>query len=250
MRRPAGSSARMTRRPAWARPARMFNPTCYSNPGKVSDTAFYVCGPGTAANDNGGVHTNSGVPNHAYSLIVDGGTYNGQTVSGIGLTKAAHIYFRVMRVYQNPASDFADHADAIEQSASDLKGVNLASLTTGAPSGEMITDADIAQVHKAMVAVEMRNPPAQCNFQPLLGQNPPADPSCGALTITTNLLQTDFEGDTSAWSVSHVSTGPGFTARDWSVSSSLPDGRPGKAFYGPIPTSATAPRRTNRAFST
>ena len=105
---------------------------------------------------------------------MDGGTYNGQTITGIGLTKAAHIYFRAMSVYQNPATDFADHADAIEQSAADLVGVNLADLATGAPSGQIITAADLAQVHKAMLAVEMRNPPTQCNFQPLLGQNPPA----------------------------------------------------------------------------
>ena len=64
----------------------MYNPTCYGNPGKVSDPQ-YVC---AFAGDNGGVHTNSGVPNHAYALTVDGGTYNGQTINGIGLTKAAH----------------------------------------------------------------------------------------------------------------------------------------------------------------
>ncbi len=90
----------------------MWNPPCYFNPGKVTD-AFYGCG--TA--DNGGVHNNSGVPNHAFALLVDGGTYNGQTITGIGLTKAAHIYFRAATVYQHSASDFADHADAIEQSA-------------------------------------------------------------------------------------------------------------------------------------
>ena len=46
------------------------------DPGKVSDSQ-YVCG----ADDNMGVHTNSGVPNHAFALIVDGGTYNGRTVA-------------------------------------------------------------------------------------------------------------------------------------------------------------------------
>lgn len=65
----------------------MYTPTCYGNPGKVSDTQ-YVC---TFAGDNGGVHGDSGVPNHAYALLVDGGSYNGQNISAIGLTKAAHI---------------------------------------------------------------------------------------------------------------------------------------------------------------
>ena len=72
----------------------MYNPNCYANPGRVTDTAYYVC----STADQGGVHTNSGVPNHAYALLVDGGTYNGQTISPIGLTKAAHIYFRAMDV--------------------------------------------------------------------------------------------------------------------------------------------------------
>ncbi len=78
--------------------------------------------------DSGGVHSNSGVPNHAYALLVDGGSYNGQTIAAIGLTKAAHIYFRAQSVYQGPASDFADHADALEQSCADLIGANLADL--------------------------------------------------------------------------------------------------------------------------
>ena len=123
----------------------MWNPRCFGNPGKVSDTFEYTC----STADGGGVHTNSGVPNHAYALIVDGGTYNGQTIAGIGLTKAAHIYFRAMNVYQGPASDFADHADALDQSCSDLIGTNLADLSTGTPSGQILTTSDCAQVAKA-----------------------------------------------------------------------------------------------------
>ena len=45
--------------------------------------------------DNGGVHNNSGVNNKAAFLITDGGTFNGQTVTGIGITKAARIYYEV-----------------------------------------------------------------------------------------------------------------------------------------------------------
>ena len=54
----------------------MWNPTCYGDPGKVTD-AEYKCDPTGA--DAGGVHSNSGVPNHAYALVVDGGTFNGQS---------------------------------------------------------------------------------------------------------------------------------------------------------------------------
>ena len=77
----------------------MYHPDRLGDPGKVS-SVNYACG----AADGGGVHTNSGVPDHAYALIVDGGTYNGQTIVGIGLTKAAAIYFRAASVYQTPTT--------------------------------------------------------------------------------------------------------------------------------------------------
>ena len=209
----------------------MWNPRCFGNPGKLSDTFEYTC----STADQGGVHTNSGVPNHAYALLVDGGVYNGQTITAIGLTKAAHIYFRAMSVYQHPSSDFPDHADSLEQSASDLVGVNLADLNTGLPSGQIITLADVAEVHEAMLAVEMRNPPAQCGFQPLLAQNPPADPACGAGTARVNLLTETFEGATTGWTISHDAAGAGYSEPDWTVSSTLPDNRAGKAFFAADP---------------
>ena len=63
--------------------------------------AQYHC----ATTDGGGVHSNSGVPNHGYALLVDGGTYNSQTVTAIGLVKAAHIYWRAQSVYQVPTTE-------------------------------------------------------------------------------------------------------------------------------------------------
>ncbi len=75
----------------------MWNPTCAGNAGKVSD-AEYFCG----FDDGGGVHSNSGVTNHTYALAVDGGTYNGQTLDGLGLDKAAAIWFRAQSHYLTP----------------------------------------------------------------------------------------------------------------------------------------------------
>ena len=87
----------------------MWRPECYNDPGKVT-SASYVCTTG----DNGGVHSNSGVPNHTFALLVDGGTSNGQTVTGLGLTKAAHIFWRgAVHLYLGPASNFADLANAL-----------------------------------------------------------------------------------------------------------------------------------------
>ena len=84
----------------------MWNPTCYGDPGKVSDAEYYC-----DAADSGGVHTNSGVVNHAFALMVDGSTYNGVTVPAIGLDKAANLFWRTQTEYLTPTSDFADLAD-------------------------------------------------------------------------------------------------------------------------------------------
>ncbi len=52
--------------------------------------------------DNGGIHSNSGIPNHAYYLLVNGGanagearghSHSGPTVTGIGLADAETIFF-------------------------------------------------------------------------------------------------------------------------------------------------------------
>jgi Zn-dependent metalloprotease len=210
----------------------MWNPTCYANPGKVTDIDYYVC----STADGGGVHSNSGVPNHAFALLVDGGTYNGQTVGAIGLTKAAHIYYRAQSVYQTPASNFAEHADALEASCADLTGAALNDLVTGSPSGPVITAGDCAQISKAVAAVELRTPPAFCNFQPLLRKSPP--PRCGSNTTQIDLFRDDFESGAAGWLANHVPTATGFVDRDWVLTGDLPD-RSGSGFFGPDPDIGT-----------
>lgn len=204
----------------------MWNPTCYSNPGKVSDTAYYEC----STNDAGGVHTNSGVVNHAYALAVDGGTYNGQTISGIGFTKAAHIWFRAQDFYQVFDTDFADHADALEASCADLVGAALPALTGGA-SGEAITAADCTELSKAIAAVELRRPPA-CTFPTLL--NPGLPPLCSATTTTggaTTFAQFHFDSGTDGFVVDGVPAPS--SGRAWTWMDGLPSGRAGHAFFAP-----------------
>lgn len=215
----------------------MYNPTCYGNPGKVSDRQ-YSCGPNTQAGDNGGVHSNSGVPNHGYALLVDGGNYNGQTVSSIGLTKAAHIYYRAQTVYQTPTSDFTVHADALEQSCRDLTGLPLNDLKTGNVSGEVISAADCSQIPKMLLAVEMRKAPSQCAFVPLLKKTPPALCETGAATA---LASDSFDGGKKGglkWTVTHAGS-TDYPARDWGVVTKLPGGRPGYAIFAADPNIGT-----------
>ena len=134
------------------------------SPGSVITSPNYFCGTG----DGGGVHTNSGVPNHAYAMLVDGKEFNGVTIPAIGLIKAAQIYFHAATHYQTPTTNFLQHADALEQSCADLTGAPLNDVT-GAVSDQVIGEADCAAVAAAMLAVEMRQSPKQkCGYLPLL----------------------------------------------------------------------------------
>jgi Zn-dependent metalloprotease len=218
----------------------MWNPTCFGDPGKVTDKQYYCAAVANNTTDQGGVHFNSGVPNHAFALLVDGGTFNGQTVGAIGLTKAAQIYFRAQSVYQHPASDFVDHADALEQSCSDLTGAALPDLQTGGASGEVISAADCGNVAKAILAVQLRTPPTQCGFEPVLFQNAP--PLCPAGTTPTTFFASNFDaGDSTIdrWSWDHEAVNPAtFIPRDWQLvgAGALPDGRTGRGFWAADPT--------------
>ncbi|MPY89243.1 MAG: hypothetical protein GEU99_15120 [Luteitalea sp.] len=204
----------------------MWTPTCLGQPAKVSDLQYF-CGVA----DAGGVHINSGVPNRAFTLLADGGTYNDQTIAPIGLTKTAHLYYRAQTVYQVPTTNFADHADALEAACTDLIGQELTDLVTGEPAPDVIAPSDCEQAAKAMLAVEMRREPVQCNFQPILAKDPPD--RCGADTTQVDLFFDDFERDPDRrWNVSHDAVTPAdFTERDWVWTSEMPEGRKGSAFF-------------------
>lgn len=101
----------------------MSNPNAYGDP----DTYFGTNWASLTGPDNGGVHTNSGVQNFWYYLLVTGGTGtndNGDnyTVNGIGWAEASQIAFRNLTVYLGPSSDFAEARFYGIQSAVDLFG--------------------------------------------------------------------------------------------------------------------------------
>jgi Zn-dependent metalloprotease len=87
-----------------------------------------------SSSDNGGVHTNSGVGNFMFYLLVNGGsgtndygdTYN---VTGIGLDKAVQIIYRTEAAYLTPTSQYIDWRDACIQAATDLYGAGSAPVT-------------------------------------------------------------------------------------------------------------------------
>ncbi len=210
----------------------MWDPTCKGDPGKVTDTQYHC-----ATSDNGGVHINSGVNNKAYALLVDGGTYNGQTITAIGFTKAAHIFWRAQSVYLTNTSDFVNQADALEAACADLVGINLEGLsftaTPAGPSGEIITLADCQEVTDAIAAVEFRTEP-NCTFTKILTN--PAPDLCAAGSGPSTIYFEDFESGLSAWTISQIPVNPPtWDPREWIIDSSLPAGRIGSGAFGPDP---------------
>jgi len=83
-----------------------FSDPCYQ-PENVSEKY-------TGSSDNGGVHTNSGIIDHAYYLIAD----------AISKDKAEKLFYRALSQYMTKSSQFIDCRLAFEQAAKDIYGDN------------------------------------------------------------------------------------------------------------------------------
>ena len=121
----------------------MADPTKFGDPDKTS-SANYTADAAVA--DSGGVHTNSGVTNKAAYLITDGATFNGQSITGIGLTKSAHVWYQAELLLRS-GSDYQDLGTALSQGCQSLV------------AGATVTSNDCQQVDKAVVATEMPQTP-------------------------------------------------------------------------------------------
>jgi Zn-dependent metalloprotease len=111
---------------------RMDNPNAVGDPDHYSVRLYQgACSPSNA-NDQCGVHTNSSIVNHAYYLIAAGGTnrVSGVTVSGIGTTDAAKIWYRALTVYMTASTNFAAARTATINAANDLFGSTSTQATT------------------------------------------------------------------------------------------------------------------------
>ncbi len=111
------------RGPGWA-------PATYSDRNRVPDL--------------GGVHINSGVGNKLAFLITDGGAFGGRKIRGIGLKKAAALYWAVQTELY-PSADYPALADTLLTACRD---------TVLEKSGGF-TDTDCEQVRTAVEAVRI-----------------------------------------------------------------------------------------------
>ncbi len=100
-------------------------------------------------NDSCHVHANSGVGNKTGYLITHGATFNGQTVVGIGATKAAALYWKVEGALPTKAT-YADLGRALAASCQRLLGT----------AGSGFTSGDCDNVKRATWATELLPKPA------------------------------------------------------------------------------------------
>ena len=92
----------------------MSDPPRRGQPDHMSGFAALPAGVApNAANDNGGVHGNSGIPNKAAWLLVQGGQHQGYRVSALGRAKVAWLYYGVITTGLTSGSQFVDARDAL-----------------------------------------------------------------------------------------------------------------------------------------
>jgi bacillolysin len=158
----------------------MKDPTVFNDPDRMTSPNYTA---DSGEGDAGGVHTNSGVNNKAAFLIADGGTFNGRTVTGLGIAKASRIYYAVQTSMLTSASDYADLGTALPQACTNLIG------TAG------ITAADCTEVGDAVAAVEMESQPTT------MAARAPEAPVCAGGLVPTSLFSDDLENTASGnWS--------------------------------------------------
>ena len=167
----------------WYTHRQMDDPPNWTDPDKMSNYYYYQ-----GEDDNGGVHTNSGVNNKAVYLMVDGDTFNGKTVSPLGWVKTIAIYYEVNTNLLISGSDYSDLYYALQQACSNLIGQ------------KGITAVDCQEVKDAIDAVEM-------NSQPTPDFNTDA-PLCGAQQIVNTTLFDNLESGISKWTFTKTGTAP------------------------------------------
>jgi bacillolysin len=107
----------------------MANPMAHGDPDHYSvRLVASSCGP---QNDNCFVHSNSGIPNHAFYLAIEGGTnrVSGLTVQGVGAANREQVekaFYRAFTSMLGSQATFSQARAATVQSARDLYGAGSA----------------------------------------------------------------------------------------------------------------------------
>lgn len=159
------------------------NPPAHGDPDRMQSALYADDTVHSPSWDNGGVHTNSGVGNKAAHLIAEPGTrtFNGQTITGLGYTKAKRIYFKALQTFTS-GSDYEDLYSVLPQACD-----NLAAAGAGGITALECTNT----VRAAVTATEM-------NLQPITNATAPEAPVCDSGTRAS--IFTDYLNSKSNWS--------------------------------------------------
>jgi bacillolysin len=101
----------------------MDNPPLGNQPDHMND---YV----VTTSDNGGVHTNSGIPNKAAYLMAAGGTHHGIIVTGMGRQSMGKVFYAAQVDYLQSTDDFMDARQATIDAVSAVFPGDVAKLNT------------------------------------------------------------------------------------------------------------------------
>lgn len=137
--------------------------------------------------DNGvGVYTNAGVNNKAVYLMTNGGTFNGKTVTALGIAKVARIYYEAESHLLASASTYFDLYYAVKQACYNM---------VAASKGVFAQDCD--QVRNALDAVQMNLTRAPGTY--------PVAKFCPANTSKGNagIFFDSFEAGTAKWKMTN-----------------------------------------------
>ena len=191
----------------------------YAQPDRMQSSLYWA-----DEGDQFGVHTNSGVANKSAFLMVDGGTFNGQSVAAIGIDKAAAIWYRVATQYLWSGSDYADLGAGLNQACADLRdGATPILDGSGADTVNPIVPADCDAVAAAVLATEMALPPT------VPGASAPPAPDCVSGSHALQLVDT-FDTGLGAWTASRTL---------WTTSDTYAD-KPGSTLWGRTPGTASS----------
>lgn len=213
-------------------------PECKNDPSDRS-SSNYACLPGTT--NNGGVHTNSGLINRAFTLLTDGGSLNGDTITAIGMTRALHLFQHANANYVTSVTDFFAFGDMLVRSAEDLVGVPLTSLTLvdlpAMTSPDVFARAQVEEVIKVVRATQLREE-SPCPALPTLAQDPPEPCAAAQINRFGVVFTEDWEGGLEDWAATERPEVPAtWDPKPWRATGELPDGRPGLGAYAPNPRS-------------
>ncbi len=180
----------------------MSNPTSFGDPDRLGSPFYY-----NGSADNGGVHVNSGVGNKLAYLLTDGGSFNGYTVTGLGITLVADLMYECQVNLLTPSSNYYDLYDAIAQAAINL-GFSPGQQAEVDNAGRAVEIRFIEGVHGFNASTQAGVPEIELNW---------LNPNAGSFTeVRVRRSTTSFPSNPDS-SGTLIYQGPGTTFTDTAV---------------------------------